>query len=183
MSSWKHVMALSAALAVGIAATPAYAQDTTGTLEQGGTSDAEKIRFANSAVSEIDETVVYLENMYESAKSKEDPALVSCVYKKYQATVSLQGVVATSSATMQEAMAAGEDARADLEFRKIGVALTKAQQFKAEAHACSGEQGVAPGVTEIEVTNDGLGDGSDTDAIEDGNENIGDEPPGTSPFE
>lgn len=183
MSSWKHVMALGAALAVGGLATPAFAQDTTGTLEQGGTTDSEKIRFANDAVAEIDETVSYLSSMYESAKSKEDPALVSCVYKKYNATVSLQGVVASSSATMQEAMAAGEDGRADLEFRKIGVALTKAQQFKAEADACSGEQGVAPGVTEIEVTNDGLGDGSDTEEIESGNEGIGDEPPGTSPFE
>ena len=176
--------ALAAVLGLGLVSAPALAQDTTGSLEQSSaTTDKEKIRYANEAIAEISATVDYLENLYEDAQTKEDPVLVQCVYKKYNAAVSLKGVVESSNAAMQEAMAAGEDGRADLEFRKIGVAQSKAQQFKAEADACSGESGVAPGVTEIDVTNDGLGDGDDTSEIESGNEDVGEEPPGTSPFE
>jgi len=176
--------ALGAALGLGLMSAPALAQDTTGSLEQSAaTTDKEKIRFANEAVAEISDTVDYLKAMYDDAQTKEDPVLVQCVYKKYNAAVSLKGVVESSNAAMQEAMAAGEPGRADLEFRKIGVAKSKAQQFKAEADACSGESGVAPGVTEIDVTNDGLGDGDDTAGIDDGNSGIGEDPPGASPFE
>ena len=176
--------ALGAALALGLTSVPALAQDTTTTLEQSSaTTDKEKIRFANDAVAEISDTVDYLEEMYKDSQSEEDPVLVQCIYKKYNAAVSLKGVVESSNAAMQEAMAAGETGRADLEFRKIGVAQSKAQQFKAEADASSGESGVAPGVTEIDVTNDGLGDGDDTEPIEDSNDEIGEDPPGTTPFE
>lgn len=177
--------AMCAALGLGMMSAPAFAQDSTTSLEQtSATTDKEKIRYANEVMAEISDTVDYLKAMYDDAQSKEDPVLVQCIYKKYNASVSLKGVVESSNAAMQEAMAAGDEGgRADLEFRKIGVAESKAQQFKAEADACSGESGVAPGVTEIDVTNDGLGDGDDTGEIDDGGGDIGEDPPGTSPFE
>ena len=92
-------------------------------------------------------------------------------------------VAGNANASMQDALASGDAERADHEFRKIGVALTKARQFKAEADACSGGDGVTPGVTEVEVTNEGLSESDDTEQIDDGNTGVGDEPPGTSPFE
>ena len=108
---------------------------------------------------------------------------VLCVNNKLSAVRALVQVAGSANAGMLDALDAGDADRAEHEFRKIGVALTKARQFQAEADACSGDDGVTPGVTEVEVTNEGLSETDDTERIDDGNTAVGDEPPGTSPFE
>ena len=56
---------------------------------------------------------------------------------------------------LESALRAGDNDRAEHEFRKITVALTKVRQFVAEAEACVGENDTAPGVVNLDVEIEG----------------------------
>lgn len=184
VDSWLSAAMLGALLGAGFVSAEAHAEDAASQLEQStATSDKDKVRFASSAIGEMAEIEGYLVELLAATEKGGDPIESLCVNNKLSAVRALVQVAGNANASMQDALASGDAERADHEFRKIGVALTKARQFKAEADACSGGDGVTPGVTEVEVTNEGLSESDDTEQIDDGNTGVGDEPPGTSPFE
>jgi hypothetical protein len=184
VESWLSAALLGALLGASVLAPDAHAQDAASQLEQSNaTSDKDKVRFASSAIDEMRETETYLAQALSAAEKGGDPVEALCVNNKLSAVRALVQVAESANAGMQDALASGDAQRADHEFRKVGVALTKARQFKAEADACSGDDGITPGVTEVEVTNEGLSESDDTERIDDGNTGVGEEPPGSSPFE
>jgi post-segregation antitoxin (ccd killing protein) len=100
---------------------------------------------------------------------------------------SVRALVEVSSqaqTTMQEALAASQTERAQHEFRKVAVALSKVRQFVAEAEACLGKAGATPGTTEVTMTEENAAAVTDEtsdwawDALD-----IGDAPPDVSPFD
>ncbi len=165
----------------------AMAQDVgaTGNLEQStSTSPSEMVSFANEAVSEMGDAAQDVQKMLAAAEKESDVYQVQCLNKKLSAIAALAQVSESAKASMQDALAAGETERAEQEFRKLAVAQGKVRQFRAEAEACTRDDGTAPGDVSVDVSNEALADSSgDTESIDDGNFGIGDEPPSTSPFE
>lgn len=165
----------------------AMAQDAaaTGNLEQStSASPKEMVAFANDAVSEMKDATQDVQKMLAAAEKESDVYQVQCLNKKLSAIAALAQVSESAKANMQEALAAGETERAEREFRKLAVAQGKVRQFRAEAEACTRDDGTAPGDVSVAVSNEALADSSgDTSTIDDGNFGVGDEPPSTSPFE
>ncbi len=184
VESWLSAALFGALLGAGAFAPDARAEDAASQLEQSNvTTDKDKVRFASSAIDEMRETETLLVTRLAAAEKGGDPVEVLCVNNKLSAVRALVQVSEGANAVMQSSLAGGDPQRAEHEFRKVGVALTKVRQLKAEADACSGDDSLTPGVTEVEVTNEGLSESDDTERIEDGNTGVGDEPPGTSPYE
>ena len=183
---FRGAMHLGLALILGAAmalAIPAHAQDTTGELEQSSaTSSKEKISFASSAIEEMSGASKDVAKMLADAEKEGDVFKVQCLNKKLAAIRALNEVSQSASANMQDAIGAGVSERADLEFRKIVVALSKVRQFRAEAEACLGEGGAAPGSVDVDVTNEELEE-TPEDSIASGDVEVGVEAPGITPFE
>jgi hypothetical protein len=143
---------LVAALLLGV--TPAYA-DTPGiegTLEQSSTtSPKEKVEFARSAVEEIGTSVKTVEKLLEQAEKDKDEEAKECLTRKLTAMRSLFEVVKVSNNNMQQALAGSDMTHADLEFRKVAVALAKTRDFLAEAHACVGKAGAERGDSAVSI--------------------------------
>jgi hypothetical protein len=164
------------------------AQDpgVTGSLEQtSSSSPQEKEAFVDAAMTEIKAITKGISKSLEDAEREQDLVRSSCLTKKKASVSTLVEVAEQAQAQMNAYLADGETEKADFEFRKIAVALSKARQFSAEADAaCMGASGTQSGVTDVQVTIEGLVDGGDDLApIDDGNDDIGVDPPQTSPFQ
>ena len=165
-------------------ASPAFAQDgATGEIEASTElSDTEKTSFAADAISEMRDAESDVSRLLATAEKEGDVLTINCLTKKLAAIRSLVEVSESASATMNDAMVSGTGG-ADAEFRKIAVALSKSRQFRAEAEACTGGGDGESGETTVDVEGDAWGLGDDTSGIEDGNSDLGTDPPGTTPFE
>ncbi len=167
-------------------APPAMAQDAgvSGGLEKtSATTPKEKEAFVNSALTEIRGIAKDISKALEDAEREQDLVRSNCLTKKQASVSTLVEVAEQAQAQMNAYLAAGDSDKADFEFRKVAVALSKARQFDAEADACLGESGTQPGVTDVQVTVEGLAGGDDLAPIDDGNDDIGVDPPETSPFQ
>jgi hypothetical protein len=165
---------------------PALAQDeaVTGGLEKtSATSAKDKEAFVSSALTEIKGIAKGISKALEDAERESDMVRSNCLTKKQASVATLVEVAEQAQAQMNGYLAGGDSEKADFEFRKVAVALSKARQFSAEADACLGESGTQPGVTDVQVTVEGLADGDDLAPIDDGNDDIGVDPPETSPFQ
>ncbi len=178
---------LLALCALGLAlSSTALAQDAgaTGEIEASTElSDQDKTSFAADAVEEMRTADKDVSKLLADAERDGDVLTINCLTKKLAAIRSLVQVSESASVSMNDAMTAGNKPRADAEFRKVAVALSKARQFRAEAEACSGGGDGASGETLVDVEGDSWGLGDDTSALDDGNSDIGTDPPGTTPFE
>lgn len=180
-----HITAL-AVLAGLFIATPAFAQDggASGELEQSAsTSPKEKIAFSQAALSEMQDSLAEVEKLLQEAERGGDPDQIQCVRKKASSIGALVEVSEGLAVKMQDALASGSDAAAEEYFRNLAVARNKTRQFRAEAEACLSSSGSTPGEVDVNVTDDGLTSSDDTDLIDAGNDEIGIDPPGASPFE
>ena len=173
--------------AFGLAmSAPAFAQSAgaTGEIEASTElSDREKTSFAADALEEMKTADKDVSELLADAERDGDVLTIACLTKKQAAIRSLVMVSESASASMNDAMALGNKPRADAEFRKVAIALSKSRQFRAEAEACSGGGDGASGETVVDVEGDSWGLGDDTSALDDGNSDIGTDPPGTTPFE
>ena len=180
MSSKTLVAALAMTLLLVTPGTAA-AQDAgaVGTVDQSATLSAkEKITFAQGSLDEMREASAYVTGLLTVAEPEQDVVKIQCLKKKLAAIGALIQVSESAMETMKEALAMGEDGRADYEFRKIGVAVGKARQFRAESDVCVGSEGQPETRTTVDYEGAEL-----EEVIEDGNTGIGTDPPGTSPFE
>lgn len=165
---------------------PAFAQSAgaTGEIEASSElSPTEQSRFAAEALSEMKDADRDVARMLADAERDGDVLTINCLTKKLAALRSLVEVSESASATMNDALASGSKDRADAEFRKVAVALSKARQFRAEAEACSGGGDAGDGETIVDLEGDAWGLTDDTSALDDGNTDIGTDPPGVTPFE
>ena len=117
----------------------AHAQGTDeirGQLEQSGaTNPKEKFSFTERAISEIQAAERSMSKALEQAEKDKDPVAIQCLTKKLSSTRALLEVSMAAQARMDEAIQLGQTDRADHEFRRIAVALSKERQFLAEAEA------------------------------------------------
>lgn len=154
-------------------ASPVFAQEAgiSGELEQSTTaSPEEKAEFAASAVAEIAaaaKTVEDLLNAAENAKDRNEER-IECLSRKVEPLRTLAGVSREASNQMMQYLAVNDTVRADWEYRKIAVALTKAREFLAEAQACVGDAGLERGESYATLTDGGenLVDESDVPPVD-----------------
>jgi hypothetical protein len=153
-------------------------------LEQSGaTSSSEKISFARKAVAEMQDGERKMSKALEQAEKEKDPIKIQCVTKKLSSTRALLEVSLSAQARMKEAIDAGANEKGDHEFRKIAVALAKERQFLAEAEACMGGGGKDAGQTQVEVVGASEDRFDVTDPLTGLGDDVGLDPPNTSPFD
>ena len=178
MKRWIIMGALLLGLAGAAEAQDAYrAEDAT------STTAAQKISFASDAVGEMQEALAKIGKLLEQATEKGDEEQIQCVRERQASVKVLMDVSERANGAMQEALASNTKERAEQEFRKIAVALSKVRQFTAEAEACAGQGNVTAGNTDVRVDERGLTDANDETDNEDQEGLIGDDPPPTSQFE
>lgn len=178
MSTRILVATVVLALVTGVA-TPAVAQDAgTAPAAPSAISSKEMIGVSQAALKEIQEIEAYVSSLIAATASEQDPVKDQCLNKKLAAVRALIQVSEAAQKAMTEALAEADDDRADYEFRKIGVARDKARQFRSEADVCVGDEGQPETRTSVEYK----GNQIETE-IADGNDGIGTDPPGVSPFE
>lgn len=162
-------------------AAPAVAQDLGGLPESEAMSSKEKLDITQEALvrmqAMVDQEVVLLRK----AEEKGGPEEIQCIKDKLAASRAMLDVSTLARQAMQEALASNSTARADTEYRKISVALSKVEQFLAEALACVGEENTLGEVVSSSNGDDesGRDDFKDIATIGD----IGDDPPNTTPYQ
>jgi hypothetical protein len=166
-----------------ISGLDASAQDIPGLQAEDATqtSAPEKLSFAQAALDEMSQSLENVTRLYESAKERDsDAEMLQCVLMKQASIKALLDVSIRSNEAMQEALANGANERAEHEFRKVAVALSKARQFLAEAEACAGQGSVVAGDTQLEVlTTQGISDADETDSTDE-DVTVGTDPPSSS---
>ncbi|MDG1479651.1 MAG: hypothetical protein P8R54_08670 [Myxococcota bacterium] len=146
------------------------------------TSPKEKLDWAADAIVEMNDGVKTVEKLQEQVTRSGDEELIQCVRIKMASVRALADVSVGANAAMTDALADGNDERAEFEFRKIAIGLSKVRQFVAEAEACVGQGGTVDGDTEVSVNSQGIAEGDDTEeSSTDGI--IGNDPPDASAFE
>ena len=185
MRSWLRVICASLLLAGGLVASPAMAQETgiTGDIERyASSSPQEKIDYAATSNEEIREIIKAVAKMVEDARRENAVEQLQCVNSKLIAIRSLQQVSEAAESAMNTALGEGNVERADHEFRKIAVALSKSRALRAEAERCGLDSGMESGDTIIDVEG---GDDAEVDELrEDVFEgDIDFDPPEASPFQ
>ncbi len=180
----KNWMFWGLALVLGLCSPAAVAQDGTASVEAAAqTSPKEKLDFARNAITEMSDSLKSVEKFLEQATRDGDEELIQCVRIKQASVKALLDVSERANESMQEALASGNDGRAEHEFRKIAVSLSKIRQFTAEAEACIGQDGVTEGTTEVDVDVKGITDGDETTSGDDIDGVVGIDPPDGSIFE
>jgi len=140
--------------------------------------------FVRGALEEMVTGVKSLTKMVDQARREDDTEKVSCLQTRLSYVRTLLMVSERANGAMKEAQAAGLSTRAEHEFRKVAVAVSKVRQFLAEAESCLGEEGTTPGTTELDVDDPGgLAGEDDTEPMDDYFVVVGDDPPNTTPFE
>ena len=144
----------------------AHAQDTdaTGQLETAAaTSPKEKMDFATGAIAEMTASEKNVRKMLEQAQKEGESAAskIQCLNNKLASIRALEEVSEGANTSMQESLAANQQALADFHYRKIAVAITKVRQFVAEAEACMGQNGTTGGTESIDFSGDMLAENID----------------------
>jgi hypothetical protein len=177
---------LGAFLAMGVS-SPAWAQDTSSVdaMPLGAKASLEDMKsYVRNSLGEMVNGVKSMGKMVEQARREGDEEKLACLQSRLSYVRALLMVSERANGAMKEAVASGMSSRAEHEFRKVAVALSKVRQFLAEAETCLGEEGTTPGTTELNVDDQsGLEDGDDTDPMDDYFVVVGDDPTHTSPFE
>jgi len=165
----------------------AFAQDSVGGISSelertATTTPAEKAAYADSATTEISEAVSTMKGLKETAGKDGDDDAEDCITPLHARADRLKPVSEKASTDMKNAIAGGDNERADHEFRKIAVAVSNVRSLLAEAQQCSADKDAQDGVTNVtffieEEVKVGDEDENDIDDID-----IGFDPPDVSPF-
>ncbi len=115
--------------------SPLGAQEAVGNLQQdGATSAREKMRFAASALSEMHQVHEELEALHQAAQVVDARV---CLGVELDDMALLIDVSEASTLAIPEALAEGDQATAEQEFRKISVALARARKAREKGFACA----------------------------------------------
>ncbi|MFT4627792.1 MAG: hypothetical protein ACI8PZ_006479 [Myxococcota bacterium] len=178
-----------AILAGVLVAQPALAQDggIRSELERSAsTSDDDKLDYAETARTEIADTLRSVTKALEGARREGDADKIQCLTSRLTSVRALQVVTDGAATSMRSAIENGEAEKADHEFRKIAVALGKTRMLSAEAQQCDSGAGVQPGETVIELLSELLSDEEIVDLLEQlelDQLQFGMDPPDVSPFQ
>ncbi len=168
------LLLLAIATPVAFAAT----NGVVGELEQSATTTPkEKLDFATKSGEEIDSAVKTVEKLLEQAKKENDKEAIECLNRKLTPMRAIRDVATLTSNNMQQFLASNDTVHAEMEFRKIAVAVSKARSFLAEAQQCVAASGGQPGKTasSVTATSDDLIDvsdvGTDVEIVDPGSPN------------
>lgn len=180
-----HIITALAAFGL-LASAPAFAQETgiSGELERtASTTSQEKMQYASDANNEMRDAVKRVSKLLEAARREQDVVKIQCLNNRLTSLRALLQVSEASEGALNDAIANGEDEKANHEFRKTAVALSKARQILAEAERCAGDAGAADGSTVVEVSGALTSDTDPTEGVAVDDSDIGYDPPDVSPFQ
>lgn len=180
MKRWMLAVGLSIAVAGSF---DVHAQSQ-GSIGQADVSTAsEKISFANDALDEMSAALDQVTQLLEDSVDRVDEDQLQCIQMKQTSITALLDVSGKANERMQAALSDNLTERANIEFRKIAVALSKTRQFLSEAEVCASRGNVVAGTTDVEVLNtQGVTFADETDSpIVD--VTVGVDPPSSSQFE
>ncbi len=174
--------ALGAVLALS---APAFAQDpgVSSELERTAvTSPDDKLAYDQDATAEMGDVVRSLTRMLEQVQRDNQPDNEQCVRNALTAAQSLMQVSEAAGSALQTALSEGRTERADHEFRKIAIALTKARQILSEGERCAYGDDIRSGQTTVKWEG-GVTEGVD-ETLDSALEDVlaADAPPNVSPF-
>lgn len=157
MSVLRNLLMVGAlSLAVGV--SDASAQDLSSLPDSTTLSSKDMIAVAQSSVDSMRGMLDQMAALQKKAEERGDGEAVDCVRDKLASARTMVDVSVLAQSAMQEALASGSSARAQTEYRKIGVALSKVEQFLNEALACLGEETNTGEVISSNNGDDGTGD-------------------------
>jgi DNA-binding phage protein len=184
-TTWGAGAILLAVIALGVRDARAQEDPTTGvTSELERTASAtpqEKIAYAEVSNEEIRDAEKQIVRLLEQARKDNDPEAIECLVNRLTSVRALLQVSVSSEVAMRDAIAAGLDEKANHEFRKIAVAISKTRMLLAEAQRCASEQQVEPGQTLVDWEA-ALADEGDLDPLDVTDFTLGLDPPQVSPF-
>jgi hypothetical protein len=130
-------------LVLGISEFSAFAQDS-GVADplSGSMSTTERVELVRFAVVEMDEMVNAGDRLIRDAQAGGKPEILRCLNNAMALVRTLRDVGRKAANDMTLALAAGDSAHVDLEFRKVVVARDKAREYFSKALICGG---TAPG--------------------------------------
>jgi len=129
-----------------------FAAGVSGELERSAsTSPKEKLEYASDSNSEMRDAVKTVSRMLESAKRDSNVERLQCLNSRLTSIRALVQVSEAAEMAMRGALSKGQQERADHEFRKIAVALTKSRQLLAEAERCTADNGSVSGFGSIRL--------------------------------
>jgi hypothetical protein len=174
------------ALLASTFAAPSLAQEIgiSGELERTAqTSPDEKRAYADTANAEIDAAVRTMTRIVDTARRDGAAEQIQCANTKLTAGRALREVSESAAVAMRARLDAGDLERADHEFRKIAVALSKARMLLAEAERCGDSGALRSGQTTLVVEGGEVGSDADTQSPEYPLEfDVDFDPPQASPF-
>ena len=167
-----------------VGAAPASAQGLGGTVEISRSGDPrEMAQYVRSALEEMMSGLKAVSKLADAARREGDDEMVQCVQARLSNIRALLMVSERANGALKEAVGSSNVQRAEHEFRKVVVSLAKVRQFTAEADACMGDAGTTPGTSEVQVTQSGLTEGDDSQALDNYFLVVGVEPPDVTPFQ
>jgi hypothetical protein len=164
---------------------PAMAQDPMGVSSEiertATTSPQEKIAYAESSNQEIRDAEKQIAKLLEASRKDGDAEAIECLVNRLTSVRALLQVSESAELQMKDAIAIGDDDRANHEFRKIAVAISKTRMLLAEAQRCASDQQLQSGTTLTEWEVEGPDSVAPTtpDLTTTG---VGITPPAVSPF-
>jgi hypothetical protein len=169
-------------------ASPALAQDPSGISSElertASTTPEEKLAYASVSNQEIAEAEKAVARSLEAARKGGDAQVVECLLSRLTAIRALQSVSERAEGAMKEALAAGSEEKANHEFRKIAVAVSKTRQLRAEANRCTQTDDGGAGASTIVDWESFLQDYGDVfDQYDLDDLDFGQDPPQISPFQ
>ncbi len=166
---------LFASPGVALAADPAPSVPTASmSLDQ-------KLAYAQNAVSEISQSVKGMEQMLEKARASKDAKSVGYLIPRVTAARALLQVSEAAVVAMAEAVESGNVERANHEFRKVSVAITKSRLLLAEAERDGAEPQQVSGKTSMQFQ-DQLAESEPFEEVQINDLDVSVDPPPVSPF-
>lgn len=149
------VAVCGAALSFGVAHAQDTADSTSGARSElfrvaEQTSPQQKAGYAASANQEIREADRTVDRLVQTARKSGDAKAVECLVSRQTAVQALLSVSTASEANLQAALSAGMTQKAELEFRKIAVALSKTRMLVAESQRCAATRTNQSGTTVVD---------------------------------
>jgi len=127
-----------------LTASPALAQSPGGVSSElertASTSPDEKKAYAEVSNQEIRDADKQISKLLEAAKKEGDTEATECLLSRLTAVRALLSVSERAEGAMGEALAAGNEEKANHEFRKIAVAVSKTRMLRAEANRCTADE-------------------------------------------
>ena len=193
--TWIRLLA-AGSLAV-LLSTSAWAQDSSGISSElertASTTPAQKIDYAAASTTEIEEALGRVDRLVEDLQEDPTNGNLECVTVRQASIRALLSVSNTAENQMKQALgilAGGDDPdqkeravdKADHEFRKIAVAVSKTRMLLAEAQRCVGGEALADGEVSVDVLIDDDMSGAEDEPSDIGQTDVGFDPPDASPF-